>query len=274
MKKTPVVLGLLLCSACSGSWIGSNGEGEHPIKRSFVVAAEQNHVPIQLLLATAWLESRMTANATGVVYNNDIRLGIQSAETAFGVPLHKLTPFSREEEDLTQLDTQVAAYARLVRAHLDDHSIHLDTNMHENKHVLAWVQELAQLQRTGDKYRNNTRSLFALEMLAVLNNGFEWRDPITGEEIVLPPSSSTAQTDTYPLPCTAIFQSSHHRGAALPSTLVATNTPASEKRRKPPAEYPCHALPLLHFRLSRTAKRPTNRGQRRPASTLCYSCQR
>ena len=205
MQKTALVFGLLLCSACGGSWIDSSGEGGHPLKRSFVVAAEQNHVPVQLLLATAWLESRMTANATGVVYDNDVRLGIQNAETAFGVPLHKLTPFSREEEDLTQFDAQVAAYARLVRAHLDDHSIHLNTNTRTNKHVLAWVQELAQLQRTGDKYRNNTRSLFALEMLAVLNNGFEWRDPITGEEIVLSPHHQRLERVHIPYPAQQFF---------------------------------------------------------------------
>lgn len=205
MKKTAAMFGLFLISACEVSWIGSGSEGKHPLKRSFVRAAEQNHVPVQLLLATAWLESRMTASATGVVYDNDMRLGIQSTETAFGVPRHKLAPFSKEEEDLAQLDAQVAAYARLVRAHLDDHSIQLNLNMQENKHVLAWVQELAKLQRTGDKHRNNTRSLFALEMLAVLNNGFEWRDPTSGEEILLPPHHQQLKRIHIPYPAQQFF---------------------------------------------------------------------
>ncbi len=205
MKKTAAVFGLLLLGACDANWIGSGGEGGHPLKHSFATAATQNRVPVQLLLATAWLESRLTANAAGVVYDSDVRIGAQNAQTAFGVPHHKLAPFSHEEEDLTQLDAQVAAYARLVRAHLDDNSIELNTNVNNKEHMLAWVQELAQLQRTGDKYRNNTRSLFALEMLAVLNSGFEWRDPTTGEEIVLPPHHQRLERMQIPYPAQQFF---------------------------------------------------------------------
>ena len=205
MKKTAAVFGLLLLSACGDNWIGSGREGGHPLKRSFATAATQNRMPVQLLLATAWLESRLTANAAGVVYDTDVRIGTQNAQTAFGVPQHKLVPFSRTEEDLTQLDAQVTAYARLVRAHLDDNSIKLDTNVNRNQHILAWVQALARLQRTGDQYRNNTRSLFALEMLAVLNSGFEWRDPTTGEEIVLPPHHQRLERVHIPYPAQQFF---------------------------------------------------------------------
>lgn len=205
MKETTAMLGLLLCSACNGNWIGGAGEGGHSLKRSFAAAAKHNQVPVQLLLATAWLESRLTADAAGVVYSTDQQIGTENTQTAFGVAVAELVPFSREEEDLTQLDTQVAAYARLVRAHLDDNSIQLGTDVSDKKQMLAWVQELAQLQRTGDKYRNNTRTLFALEMLAVLNSGFEWRDPTTGEEIVLPPYHQRLERMNVPYPAQQFF---------------------------------------------------------------------
>ena len=71
--------------------------------------------------------------------------------------------------------------------------------------MLAWVQELAKLQRTGDKYRNNTRALFALELLAVLNNGFEWRDPTTGEEMALPPYRPQLERIHIPYPAQQFF---------------------------------------------------------------------
>ncbi len=205
MKKTAAVFGLLLLSACSDNWLSRGGENGHHLKRSFATAAARSHVPVQLLLATAWLESRLTAHAAVVTYATERRIGTQHAQTAFGVPLSQLTPLSREEEDLTQLDAQVAAYARLVRAHLDDNGIQLDTDVSDKQQMLAWVQELARLQRTGDKYRNNIRTLFALEMLAVLNSGFAWRDPTTGEEIVLPPHHQRLERVHIPYPAQQFF---------------------------------------------------------------------
>ena len=205
MKKTAMVFSLLLCIACNASWLGSGGGGQHPLKGSFGRAAEQNRVPVQLLLATAWLESRMTAKAAGAIYANDMRLGIRKAETAFGVPRQQLVLFSQEGADLALLDAQVAAYARMLRAHLDDNSIKLSTNVIDKRHMLAWVQELAHLHRTGDQYRNNIRSLFALEILAVLNRGFAWRDPTTGEEIVLPPHHQQLERIHIPYPQQQFF---------------------------------------------------------------------
>ena len=206
MKKTAMVFGLLLCLACDANWLGSGGGGgNHPLKDSFVRAAAESRVPVQLLLATAWLESRMTATASEAIYDGEVRLGVRKAETAFGVPRHKLAPFSKEEEDLAQLDAQVAAYARLLRAHLDDNGIKLSTNVIDKRHMLAWVQELAHLQRTGDQYRNNTRSLFALEILAVLNTGFTWHDAASGEEIVLPPHHQRLERIHIPYPQQQFF---------------------------------------------------------------------
>ncbi len=205
MKKTAAVCGLFLLSACEGIWIGSRGEGEHTLKRSFATTATQNRVPVQLLLATAWLESRLTTNTAMVIYDDDTRLGAPNAQTALGIPQHKLAPFRAEEEDLTQLPAQLAAYARMLRAHLDEHNIALGTDIDDKKQMLAWVQELAKLHRTGDKYRNNTRALFALEMLAVLNRGFRWRDPATGEEIVLPPHPQRLARISIPYPAQQFF---------------------------------------------------------------------
>ena len=233
MKKTAVILSLLLVSACVEGWMGGGGGGQQ-LKNSFVQAATRHRVPVQLLLAIGWLESRLTAAAATVLYDNDTSLGIETAQTAFGVTRRELARFSVEDADLNQLDAQVAAYAKLVRSHLDDNAIELDTNISDTATVLEWVQELAQLQRSGDEYRSNARTLFALEILAVLNRGFSWRDPVSGEEITLLPHQPRLERMLMPYPRQQFFNlrttaaqlyRTHWLQPTYPQTSSSTNKP-------------------------------------------------
>lgn len=234
MRKTILALGMLLCSACIDNWLGGLSDRENHLKVSFTTAAAQNRVPVQLLLATAWLESRLTADAASVVYDADTTLGIQAAETAFGLTRQELARFSNEDADLTQLDTQVAAYARLLRDHLDNQASTLRANTHNNTLLLEWVRAIAELHRTGDKYRRNARSLFALEMLAVLNSGFQWRDSTTGEEITLLPHHTHLKRAHIPYPRQQFFNLRTTAAQLYQAHwLQATNPPSSTGTNRP-----------------------------------------
>lgn len=205
MNKKAMVLVMMLLNACVKGWLGSGVESGQPLKQGFMVAASSNRVPVQLLLAVAWLESRMTADAAAVVYDEELTVGEENAETAFGVPRHRLARFVNEDEDLAQLGVQAATYARLLRAHLDDNAIELPAVPENAAQLLVWVQALAQLQRTGDEQRSNERTLFALELLEVLNRGFEWRDALTGEEIILPSHTPRLERMLIPYPQQQFF---------------------------------------------------------------------
>lgn len=183
MRSVVVFFSALLVSGCIDGFISDN---EHQLRRTFIASAEQHDVPASAMLASAWLESRLTS-VPSVVMHEEKSTGVGIGETVFGLRRAKLYRFG--DRDNESLEHQVVAYARLVRAHLDEKGLDLDTNFDTVENKIAWLWELAEIHRRGDRYHTNIRSLFVLEMIHILNTGFEWRETENNEHITLLPWS-------------------------------------------------------------------------------------
>ena len=160
---------------------------QHRLKQTFIDSARDHNLPSELMLATGYIESRLSANATAVVYNDKQAVGSRVGESVFGISRDRLRPFIGDQDNLSDFTVQIEAYARLLRAHIDDHGLNLPAEPQRPEELVAWIWELAKVHRHGDDFKSNARSLFALEMLSVLTDGFEWQDPKSGEQIVLLP---------------------------------------------------------------------------------------
>lgn len=185
MRFIVVFLSGLLAASCGDGFLTSNG---HRLKRAFITSAEQHNVPVPVMLASAWLESRLTS-VPSLVAHEERSTGIGIGETAFGLRREKLYRFSNTEGE--SLEQQTAAYARLVRAHINKKGLDLNADFATVENKIAWLWELAEIHRRGDRYHTNIRSLFVLEMLHILNTGFEWREAESNERITLLPLTQT-----------------------------------------------------------------------------------
>ena len=169
---------------------------QHRLKQTFIDNARDNNLPSELMLATGYVESRLSVSNSIVVYNDRQAVGSRIGESVFGLSRDRLQPFVGEQENVSDFTVQIKAYARLLRAHIDDNGLDLSAEPQRAEELVAWIWQLAKVHRHGDDFKNNARSLFALEVLNVLNEGFEWQDPNSGEQIILLPR----QVDRQELP--------------------------------------------------------------------------
>lgn len=175
----------LWMSSCGGSGKGKKDSGVSygPVEGAIVSAAAEYDLPYRLVLAVGLMESQLSSDRSYTSYSNDLQIGVESAETAFGVGYKALgLTKSKEKGDLV---TQIKAYAGWLRAKIDEASISLDASIPNNDSLYDWIWVIAQIHRSGDIHTKNVQIIFALELLDILNTGMTWQDSKTDEMIVL-----------------------------------------------------------------------------------------
>lgn len=175
------------------------------VEAAFLAQAHATGVPARFLMATAYLESRLTpdqASAHYVSTNGDgaaVSRGTLMTETAFGLTYDVLGLDGTKPQSHT-LEVQIEAYARYVAAKVKDLNLAAAPAGDQDKYY--WIENLANIQRSGYSHpdqaeRRNIRVIFARELINVLNTGFVWQD-IKGEKVELTPESPKLEVAHFP----------------------------------------------------------------------------
>ena len=156
------------------------------VESAFLWASQEAKVPARMMLAAAYVESRLSPEKSVVTYDiPDAPTDAQKKKTvmlsnsAFNVPLAALG--LQDNPDAGKLDVQVRSYAAWVKGELDKKDIHLPANPGSTDDKFHWIWELAALHRQTKAQKQNVSITFSKEMIAVLNDGFIWQDPTNGE---------------------------------------------------------------------------------------------
>lgn len=185
---TPIVATALLAHACGEKAPGpaAGGPAPGPVEKIFIDEARTNQIPVRLLLAAAFVESDLVPDAATTHYAGRKNLvGIAAAETAFGLSYKQLG--LEDDPNRHTLKAQIPAYARLVRQHLDEAGLSYNPNPTNAEQKFVWVQEIAKLHRASrDGLKTNIRVVFINEIIELLNLGYKWQDPASGEVISFP----------------------------------------------------------------------------------------
>ena len=115
-------------SACGPKSSGGGGGGrkKSDVEKTFEKSANENKIPVRLMMAAAFVESNMSPIRESAPYNDDNLkfLGTTLTETAFGLTRKELG-LTKSDDDLK---IQIDAYAKWVRAKVDELSSGLCKN--------------------------------------------------------------------------------------------------------------------------------------------------
>lgn len=142
-----------------------------PIEQAFSQAERTYSTPSRILMAVSYLESQLSANSATSYYGSQL-IGPAVGETAFGLSKQKLGLLQGSQR--IKLTNQIDAYARWLSGKITEN---LPKNPRNPDEIFLWIWEIAQLHRK----KSNTRVLFALELISILNSGYQWQDPETNE---------------------------------------------------------------------------------------------
>lgn len=198
--KRLVFIGCLLAAGGCGEKRESKGGQEQATgetQQLFVNAAIRHQIPARFLLSVAFLESNLTPQRSSVKYQDQSHsLGIALGETAFGLSYSTLgLPEDKASEDL---ETQIDAYARLIKSKMMEKNITLSSNPNSIEEKFDWIWLLARIHRGGIDSRRNIQVVFALELMEMLNSGYTWQNLTTGEVIELHKESPPIQVENLP----------------------------------------------------------------------------
>lgn len=143
----------------------------------FQQVAAKNGIPVRMLLATAYLESRIQPMPASSIYvhtgsqDAEKRRGLHLAETAFGVTRKRLGLEDNPESD--RLEVQLEAYAAWLAEATAELTLQRSPSGTDSK--FHWIREIAALHREAAAQRRNIRVVFARQLIEVLNKGFTWQ---------------------------------------------------------------------------------------------------
>ncbi|MCX6108992.1 MAG: hypothetical protein NTZ90_05230 [Proteobacteria bacterium] len=201
-----LLAGLVVITAgCGGKKAedGGGGVAELPLAAAFAKAAQTSGVPERLLLATGYLESRLspvnaTANYVDITGGKQaVARGTLLTQTAFGKTLKDLGLDPAKPES-SHLDVQVDAYARWVQNKLKTAGASLTAAPATPDEKFHWITSIAQMQREGLEERRNVQILFARELIQILNHGFVWQDESSGEKLELTKEPESIDVSKFP----------------------------------------------------------------------------
>lgn len=169
----------LIClsfAGCGGNSKKNKQEGPalSPIEKDFHIFAQQNNLPPRMLMAVAYLESHINPTPSTTVYNNELPLGPEIADSAFGIERKELGLNPDEEPDLK---SQIEAYAKWLGRKAE--GLKLEPNPITLEQKFNWLLLIAGEHRGND--HRNIRAVFILELIKILNEGFTWKDPKNGQ---------------------------------------------------------------------------------------------
>ena len=173
---------------------GPRGPSYGPVEGAFVESARASGIPMRYLLAAGYLESRLSptnATANYLTMGKDDRpkpRGTLMTQTAFGLTFKDLG-LDPAKDTSQQLPTQVPAYGQWLQAKLQASGVKLAADPRDPQEHFHWIENLALLHRRGLAQRRNVQILFARELIRILNEGFTWQDPETGERVMLEPQT-------------------------------------------------------------------------------------
>jgi hypothetical protein len=181
----------------------SSGGGGYTgeVERHFAAASATSNVPMRMLMAVGYLESRLSPDNARAQYKNlkdsstDVYRGTLMTETAFGLTFKELglDPDNAESSTLT---TQIDAYAAWLGENTKDLGLALTPATPSDQ--FYWINNLALLHRKGIAQRRNVQVVFAMELIKILNEGFTWQDPTNGEFLRMTPAAPAIDPVQFP----------------------------------------------------------------------------
>ena len=199
---------VILVSAFYTFSCGGDGENTGESKKSsrlqsnIVKVSQEHRVPSRILLAVGYIESRLSPTPSEALYTNpstgadDGVRGLPIAETAFGISSLDLGLEGRE--DKLDLMVQASAYANWIRTQIDEQNVVLPDALETPEDKIRWIWEVSQYHRVGTRVRNDVRSIFAREVVKVLNEGFYWQNQQNGEVLTLSPENPPLKQEDMP----------------------------------------------------------------------------
>lgn len=188
VRFAALTIGLCQLSACGK---GGKGDDDSPargkIESAFYTASSTSGVPLRMMMAAGYLESGLQAERSSVTYlaSGEAHQGSQESidfgESAFGLSLDALG--LAKDPNSAALETQVVAYGKYLKERVKPGSLPANAVTPEEK--LRWIWKLAEIHHGGGDQQRNVWTIFAQEMISILNRGFEVRDPVSGEIIRL-----------------------------------------------------------------------------------------
>ncbi|MDD9951490.1 MAG: hypothetical protein OXT67_07990 [Zetaproteobacteria bacterium] len=141
------------------------------LEKSFLTAAKEFHIPVEILWAVGYSESRMIATPLPENEKGELRLDGRPLPrySAFGLPFEVLDlDASNPRHQL--LPNQVHAYARWLSERVDTS---VSPTSKEPKDLARWILNVASVQ-----YKEKVaQTLFAMRLRQVLGQGFAVHDP-------------------------------------------------------------------------------------------------
>lgn len=167
-------------------------------ERLFLEASAKYEIPVRFLMAVAYMESGISENRSSVKYqNSDNKLGISVGDTAFGLSYRTLFPGGEAEPE--DLALQIDAYGALVHGTLSAQESKPTANPTTLKDKFDWIHQIAKIHRGGLRNNKNVQKIFSMELMNLLDEGFNWQDPKTGEIVIFakesPPFNAKESTD-------------------------------------------------------------------------------
>jgi hypothetical protein len=224
---------LLIMSAC-GSKPKGGGGGSAPVGKveaAFLKAASENKIPARVLMATGYLESQLIpqmalANYVSIGSDEPTARGTLITETAFAQTYATLG-LDPNAADSQTLEVQTAAYAKWLRARIDESGLSLNENPRDRDDLFYWIHLMAKVQRNSLEGRQNVQILFAKELIDIMNKGFLWQDQRNGETLKFQPEQRQIKFEDFSQNGKNFFNLTELQGRFFGATYLPLATVAS-----------------------------------------------
>ncbi|MCX6117894.1 MAG: hypothetical protein NT027_10145 [Proteobacteria bacterium] len=183
-KLSFLVSAVVLTFSCgSGSKSSDSPAPKGKLESAFETASTLSGVPVRMMMAVGYLESRLNSERQSALYLNpngpasDSTLSVGSS--AFGIDLNGRTGSMGAT---TELESQILSYGQFLKDFGLDESLPKNAMTAEEK--IRWILELATVHRGQDIRFRKLWSIFAVEMMNIMNQGFIYQDIASGEKLV------------------------------------------------------------------------------------------
>ena len=139
------------------------------IEQAFLNAATENHIPVRLMMAVGFMESRLRDERSSASYQFDgraVSLAPAKGESAFGASFADLGLSDNGQAGLSE---QIAAYGRFVKSKVGSDALPANAVTAEEK--MRWIWKLAGIH-SGEGAKRNLMAIFSREIMETLNTGF------------------------------------------------------------------------------------------------------
>lgn len=222
------VLAVPVLQGCGRKGNSSSGPSRGKIESSFYTASSESGMPVRMIMAVAYLESGLRGESQSATYltgNQSEERSIGLSESAFGFSLGELTlALGEGGKTPTTLDEQIVAYGKFMKQRLKDSGLPANAVTTEEK--LRWIWKLAEIHRGKERQNRNLWSLFAQEMMQILNAGFTISDPGLDEKIILEKEPVAMTVEQFPANYRQDMTLDTYRADIRPAYLFSLKSPS------------------------------------------------